>query len=261
MKVHVVTWNSPLGPDISPYLNRSRIVRSLAYARLQAALSFARADPEARVLDFGCWEGHFLPSLLGNFREVWGVDDDSGSLVETLPSVSTILQVARKLCESEAGAAPRLGLVKATGVRLPFPTGYFDIVFCLDTLAHIVPPARRPVIAELSRVTRAGGQMIVSLPIEIGPVLLLRQMMRALTRKQRDVYSVGDALRSVAFRPRYATIGAGPVTSKGYDFRRDLELLQSSFTICRKRFVPANILGPLNAAVIVECRIRLPVED
>ncbi len=254
MKVHAVTWNSPLGPEISPYLNRAGIVRRLAYARLRAALDFARADAEARVLDFGCWDGHFLPSLLANFREVWGVDDDSGSLVETLPGVSSILQVARKLCESETGAAPRLGLVQASGEGLPFSTGYFDIVFCLDTLAHIAPPTRRRVVAELSRVTRAGGQLIVSLPIEVGPVLLLRQMMRALTRKSRDVYSAGDMLRSVAFRPRYTSLSAGAITGKGYDFRRDLELLQSSFTIRRKQFVPANVLGPLNSCVVVDCQ-------
>lgn len=233
IKVHVVTWKTPLGPRISPYLNPVRTVRRVMYARFQAALNLAHVDASARVLDFGCWDGHFLPSLLENFEEVWGVDDDSASCVDALPSSSTILQIARTLCEAEVGSPRRFGLVKASGPRLPFPGRYFDVVFCLDTLAHVAPTLRPRVIAELSRITQPNGKLIFSLPIETGAVGALRQVMRALTRKQRDS------------------------NMRRYDFRRDLELLQSSFTICNRRFVPAQFLRALNPALIVECRRQL----
>lgn len=222
IKAHVVRWKTPLGPRISPYRNSARLVRRAVYGRLDTALKMAGRDPAARVLDFGCWDGHFLPSLLENFGEVWGVDDDSASVLEILPSVSSILQVARNLCEAEADASERLHLVKATGSKLPFADRFFDIVFCLDTLTHVAESDRPHVIDELRRITKPDGRLIFSLPIETGLASVLRQALRTLTRKQSD---------------RATT---------QYDFRKDVELLQSSFAICRKRWIPVH--------VVVECR-------
>ncbi len=234
MKVHIVKWKTPLGPSLSPYANRVSIVRGVVYARLQAALDLVRQDRRARVLDFGCWDGHFLPSLLKHFDDVWAVDDDSASILEALPSRSTILQVARDLCEAELGAGGRVGLTKASGFDLPFRGGDFDVVFCLDTLTHVEEAARPRVIAELRRIVRPGGQVIVSLPVERGPARILRGFMRALTRKQIDV------------------------ASQRYDFRKDLKLLQKAFEIRRMRFVPVHFLGALNPTLLLDCR-RQPV--
>ena len=46
--------------------------------------------------------------------------------------------------------------------RLPFSNGEFDAVVCLEGLEHLVNPVQ--LIAELCRVTRAGGQIVVSTP-------------------------------------------------------------------------------------------------
>lgn len=45
---------------------------------------------------------------------------------------------------------------------LPFADGEFDAVMCLEGLEHLVDPAR--LIAELVRVTRPGGEIVVSTP-------------------------------------------------------------------------------------------------
>lgn len=45
---------------------------------------------------------------------------------------------------------------------LPFPDGDFDAVICLEGLEHLVNPVR--LIGEFSRVTRAGGEIVVSTP-------------------------------------------------------------------------------------------------
>jgi len=165
MKVHFVR-ELTLGPSLSPYDSSISAVRRLSYARYQTALKSIRNAPAGRVLDFGCWTGHFLPSLLKHFPEVWAVDDDSSSVLEAVADSWTILQVARRLCESECGLAAHLGLAKATGSALPFRDGYFDIVFCLDTLTHVPASSRPGVIGELRRITKRGGQLIFSLPIE-----------------------------------------------------------------------------------------------
>jgi SAM-dependent methyltransferase len=183
------------------------------------------------VLDFGCWTGHFLPSLLKHFPEVWGVDDDSGSVVDTVPNAWTILQVARRLCDLESGMGTRLGLAKATGSALPFSDGYFDVVFCIDTLTHVPESRRLDVIHDLRRVTKSKGQVIFSLPIETGPMRLLRSVARTLTRKRIDA------------------------DTRTYDFRADLESLRSSFAECKTRFFPVNQLGSFNPFLVVDCRM------
>ena len=45
---------------------------------------------------------------------------------------------------------------------LPFADGEFDAVICLEGLEHLVNPVQ--LIAELSRVTRARGEIVVSTP-------------------------------------------------------------------------------------------------
>jgi SAM-dependent methyltransferase len=45
---------------------------------------------------------------------------------------------------------------------LPFADGEFDAVICLEGLEHLVNPVQ--LIAELARVTRAGGEIVVSTP-------------------------------------------------------------------------------------------------
>ncbi|NJP06938.1 MAG: class I SAM-dependent methyltransferase [Chloroflexaceae bacterium] len=45
---------------------------------------------------------------------------------------------------------------------LPFLDGSFDAILCFETVEHVAQPAR--LIAELARVTRAGGSMVLTTP-------------------------------------------------------------------------------------------------
>jgi ubiquinone/menaquinone biosynthesis C-methylase UbiE len=228
--VRRVRWPVPIESSFNPYMNSVPAVRWLFYARMEAALSLVRSDVHARVLDVGCWAGYFLPSLLCRFSEVWGVDDDSGSVVSQAEGHWTILQIAGDLCEAEAEKTRHLGLVKATALKLPFAAEYFDVIFCLDTLAHISPAERGSLVDELRRVTKRDGQLIFSLPIEIGMMHHLKKVLRVMTRKNIDAMTTT------------------------YDFRQDLHLLESSFTECRHDFFPLRTLGTLNPVVLVSCQ-------
>jgi ubiquinone/menaquinone biosynthesis C-methylase UbiE len=231
-RIHRVRWRTPLGPSVSPYINRLPAVRRFWYARLQAALDLTEIDHEARVLDFGCWDGHFLPSLAKHFGEVWGVDDDSSSCLETVPGCWTTLQIARRLSESEIGPFQQLVLTKASAPALPFRSQCFDVVFCLDTLVHVPQQLRSDVISELRRVTKSNGQVIFSLPIENGLSSLLRHTTRRLTAKVTD-----------------------PNTN-AYNYRFDLELIRTSFSVLKEQFFPVNALGIRNPILLLDCRIQ-----
>ena len=66
-----------------------------------------------------------------------------------------LMRVYRPLCPPETGGRQ----VCAMGEGLPFAEGRFDLVFSFNVLDHVQSPER--FVAELIRVTRPGGKVIV----------------------------------------------------------------------------------------------------
>lgn len=98
------------------------------------------ADP--RILDAGCGSGRTLDDLAGRGR-VAGVD------------------VSPRAVEA-ARARGHADVHVAAVERLPFADSSFDLVTCLDVIEHT--PDDRATLAELLRVTRPGGTLVVTVP-------------------------------------------------------------------------------------------------
>jgi SAM-dependent methyltransferase len=96
----------------------------------------------ACLLDCGCGTGANL-ELLGRFGKAYGFD---------LTAVG--LDIAR-----DAG---RGCLVRASVTAIPFCSNLFDVVTSFDVLYALVGPAEDAAVAEMFRVTRPGGFLIVS---------------------------------------------------------------------------------------------------
>jgi len=97
----------------------------------------AAAHP-GRVLDVGCGSSRIIQDL----PEAIGLD--------------LLLPKLRFLRDCH----PRL--VQASVFALPFPTAAFDIVICSEVIEHV--PDRPEVLAELTRVLRPGGTLILGTP-------------------------------------------------------------------------------------------------
>jgi SAM-dependent methyltransferase len=99
-------------------------------------------DGEGRALDVGCGAGAFAYAVAPHVAEVIGIDGDEA-----------LLAAARD------GAPPNATFVAGDAAALPFGYGEFDVVGCLRLLHHV----RRPelVVAELARVTRPGGRILL----------------------------------------------------------------------------------------------------
>jgi SAM-dependent methyltransferase len=95
-----------------------------------------------RLLDCGCGTGANL-ELLGRYGKAYGFD---------LTAVG--LRIGR-----DAG---RTRLARATVTAVPFPSDAFDVVTSFDVLYALDPPAERTAVAEMFRVTRPGGFVIVN---------------------------------------------------------------------------------------------------
>lgn len=118
---------------------RRRIVASLV-ERLEPALPAG-----ARVLDLGCGTGANGPALAAPGRLLVGADRSTVAL--------------RLLGE---GGAPHGARICADATALPFASGSFDLVACLDVLEHLGDD--RAGARELARLARPGGAVLVTVP-------------------------------------------------------------------------------------------------
>jgi SAM-dependent methyltransferase len=114
-------------------------------ARARRLLELARGlgEPERlRALDVGCGEGRF-DRHLGTLRRLEGVD------------------VSEAMIEEARAANPSVRYSVADGTRLPHDDSSFDLVFTSCVLHHVPPPERPEFCAELARVVRPGGLVVV----------------------------------------------------------------------------------------------------
>lgn len=156
---------SGLSHALGAYLTR---VRSLAEVRTAKRASFALLDikPGDRVLDVGCGVGEDaveLAQLVGPAGRVVGIDS------------------SQALIERARGATSPPGNVEfvvADAVSLSFADESFDRCRCDRTLQHVPTPDLA--LAEMARVTRVGGVVVISeminhleLSDDLDPVLRL----------------------------------------------------------------------------------------
>ncbi len=132
---------------MGPLPTRFRITES----SLDAALRYAtvielladRYRPSLQVLEVGAGSAGITEFLL---HPVTGVD---AAFERT----------------SERGT-PLLERIPGTADALPLADESFDLVLCLEMLEHVAPEAREDCLAEMLRVLRPGGRMIVTFPAD-----------------------------------------------------------------------------------------------
>jgi len=99
-----------------------------------------------RILDVGCGTGRGVADFV-----------DVAALTVGVDASQDMLGIAARKIEGR----PRVGLVRSYAQTLPFPTGYFDVVTSLNFLHLFSLDSQRSMIAEMKRVVRPGGTIVL----------------------------------------------------------------------------------------------------
>jgi ubiquinone/menaquinone biosynthesis C-methylase UbiE len=127
----------------------------------------ARYGRGAAVLEAGCGTGLLLERVAGFAAKCWGIDLSAKMLAPALRR--------------------RLNVVQGSVTDLPFPSESFDVVYSFKVLPHVEPI--REALAELARVTRRGGYLL----LEFYNPLSLRYLVKRLKPASRISEQATDA--------------------------------------------------------------------
>jgi SAM-dependent methyltransferase len=145
-----------------------------SFVRPLVARALAGVD-RPRILDCGCGTGANT-DWLGRYGDVWGFDRSP-----------TGLELGR--------LAGRTRLARADAAAVPFADGTFDLVTSFDVLYSLPPVVERAAVAEMRRVVRPGGAVIIN----VAAMEALRGNHSVLSREQRRYSRAGlDALLASA---------------------------------------------------------------
>jgi SAM-dependent methyltransferase len=190
----ISTQHSAAGTDWAVALFKKSVLKQRKLSELERMLGPTEG---LRCLDLGSDNG--VVSLMLRRR---GGDWASGDLTEE--AVASI----RALVESDVHLV--------AGDRLPFPDAAFDRVVVVDMLEHV--PEEGAFVAELARVTRPGGTLVVNTP----------HLKRTALRRLRHALGQTDEVHG-HLRPGYTAEGLAGLLARGGSFRLDVHRTYSRF--------------------------------
>ncbi|CAA9271532.1 MAG: hypothetical protein AVDCRST_MAG08-3223 [uncultured Acetobacteraceae bacterium] len=190
-------------------------------------------DSAARILDYGCGAATLLRLMAGAGVRAGLVGCDVSQ---------AMLDEAERRWAAGDGPCPPLRLQQ--GTRTPFSDGSFDLVL-VSAVLHHVPPGERPAVyAELCRVTRPGGTIVV---FEHNPLNPVTRYVVARTPIDRDAVLLRAPEVERGLRAAGASVGGTRFIMFAPPRLRALETLDNALSWL-----------PLGAQYAVEAIIRRP---
>jgi 2-polyprenyl-3-methyl-5-hydroxy-6-metoxy-1,4-benzoquinol methylase len=202
--------------------------------RFNYAIELLDTQPDSRVLDFGSGDGYLL--------ELLSVKAPYDNLTALEP-----LAYLQEEIKARFAANPIRIITSTTDL----PDHSFDRIACLEVLEHLQPDDVVKTLAELRRLVTPDGIVVISVPIEIGPSVLLKYLAARLLTGFDRRHTFREVLKVTFGLPVARDRENKYIPHKGFDFRRLKEQVESHFTIEREMFSPMPILrSTLNAQVI-----------
>jgi SAM-dependent methyltransferase len=212
--------------------------------RFEAGLQLAARFKGQRILDYGCGDGTFLALLLAGPSapaEAVGVEIDATQVED---------------CRARLGGRPGLRFDLIASLDGRSEQARYDGVVCMEVLEHVA--ALDTVIDQIWRALVPSGTLIVSVPVEIGLPLLLKQAVRRVAGWRgigdypgTSPYTFSEYWRSVwagdaqhIERPVFAGATGAPFHDhKGFNWRALRRKLETRFMLDATVASPIRWLG------------------
>lgn len=236
--------------------SRSFAIRLSHRGRFALARRLIAPFAGRRLLDYGCGDGTFMAQVTDLFPDAVGGDYEPGQVAD---------------CRRRFADHPKLRFCTVAELR-ELAAG-FDVITCMEVLEHCRQREIDEVLGDLRRLLAPGGTLIVSVPIEIGPALILKQTIRRIAGwrglgdyRYNERYTLGELLRmtfatsrSAIRRPLYDNAPALPPfhAHKGFNWRALRVRIARDFALRRTCFSPFRLTGPfLNSQAWFICAPR-----
>jgi SAM-dependent methyltransferase len=230
----------------------SFLTRLAHTGRYQRALDLVGDVKGAIAIDFGCGDAMILRRAYdrGIVRGGYGVDNDAG-MRESAAATFAGIEGFRFIDTDE--------LAKVVA------PGSCDLAICTEALEHI--PNRAAIFDAVTRCCRPGGDVLITVPIEVGPSLVGKQVGRYLANlrrpygyesyRLRELFSAAVLWDPHAFDSSHTDTGATSTGHKGFDFRDVERDLRDRMDVQRTVYSPFPAFGALlNSTVMWRCRTR-----
>jgi 2-polyprenyl-3-methyl-5-hydroxy-6-metoxy-1,4-benzoquinol methylase len=165
-------------------------------SRFEVALRAVRGDfGNASVIDMGCADGIFLPSLSKYFRHVIGMDVHDYSLATAADLIKDLKLPNVRLFNN--GTMTYDQIRAAAGPELPA-----DLAFLLETLEHVGTAGGKDIYMDkiaflrgLFSLLRPDGKIVVSVPRMVGLGFLVKHAAQALLRMPTEHFTLAETIR------------------------------------------------------------------
>lgn len=239
--------------------SKIRVVRFSHTRRFHLGRQLVKPLAGGRLLDYGCGDGTFLAVVRDLFPTAVGADVEPRQLDD---------------CRRRFAGVNGIRFVTTAELRSPKFRASFDAITCTEVLEHCLRKDVPVVLNDLIHLAASRARIVISVPIEIGPSLILKQAIRRLAGRRHigdyeytEKYSSSEILkmlfagRSTAIsRPVFGDDKFAYHGHKGFNWRSLREEIARLFEIHEIRYSPIAAAGSLlNSQVWFICSpVRRP---
>lgn len=226
-------------------------------ARFRKAVKFSRKYKPHKLLDYGCGDGTFLYLLGSTIPERFGCDSNEKQIAD---------------CQSRLGSG--VHFFPSTQMTESKYKRYFDLIYCMEVIEHCTTAQRFAIYKAAEESVATNGRIIFSMPIETGPSLLFKHLIRFILAlrnvehyKHREKYSFSEFFkmifagkRTAIVRPIYSEKDSAGVSReyhghKGFNWKLIQEELHDRFEVEDVQFSPLGCTkGLLSSQVWIICK-------